>query len=335
MDKDKCLDIFERYILKQASTEDVASLCSFINNDPHLNKWLENQIMSSSSEVDVDVKMRMLDNIRSQVEYSIEGEMEISPNLSGRRYIRWVANIAAILLPIAILVGVYIYNKPQKIDYLTVSAGLGEKASINLPDGSKVAINSESEIIYNTSYNKNDRFLKLRGEAYFDVESDQYKPFIVECGDIKVKVLGTTFGISAYDNDNTISVVLNTGNVELITPSETVTMKPNDRVVYDKSTKITNKEQVDAKDYIEWRQNRLRFQSETLENIIRVISRMHNIDISFMDAQLAKQKFTGTIDNTSVQSALKALSLTAPISYEVKDSVIFLYENKEQVQHFR
>lgn len=337
MDKDKCLDIFERYILKQASLDEIDQLCTFISNDLHLNQWLENEIMNSSSDIDVNIQMKMLDAIRSQTYSNNYNQEEAAPltKHSSKRYIRWVANIAAILFPIVVVMGIYLYNKPQEIDYLTLSANLGEKASIDLPDGSKVSINSGSEIIYSTAYNKKERTLKLQGEAYFEVESDLSKPFIVECGDVKVKVLGTKFGINAYNDNNIVSVVLNSGKVEFITPKESVVMQPNERISYDKSTQNTTTELVNAEDYTEWRQNRLRFENETLQNIVKVISRMHNTDIIFEDSKLANQKFTGTIDNTSVESALRALSLTAPIHYVVKDGIIHLQENKEKTQYYR
>ncbi|WP_080904735.1 FecR family protein [Parabacteroides sp. Marseille-P3160] len=333
MDKDKCLDIFERYISKQASTEEIASLCSFIHNDPHLNNWLESQISNSSSTIDMDLKMEILYNIRSQTNYQIPNNNKLKQ--TNKHYIRWIANIAAILLPIVLTISIYMYYKPQPVDYLIVSAGLGEKASIDLPDGSKVAINAASEIEYSTAYNKKERTLRLQGEAYFEVEPNPSKPFIVQCNDIKIKVLGTTFGINAYDDDNTISIVLNTGKIELTTPNKTITMLPNEKATYNRTTKELYTEQVDASDYIGWRYNRLRFENETLENIIKTISRMHNTDIVFEDAQLIKQKFTGTIDNTSVQSALKVLSLTAPIDYHVKDGVIFLYKDKDKTQYYK
>ncbi|WP_101690929.1 FecR family protein [Dysgonomonas massiliensis] len=336
MNKDRCLILFERYLLKEASPDEIKELCTFINNDSHLNRWLEDEIKNTSSDIDVNIQMRMLQNIRNQTYNKGQFGAEIKPvQHSYKRYLGWVANIAAILLPIVLIIGIYLYSKPQEIDYLTVSADLGEKASINLPDGSKVAINSGSEIMYSTAYNRNERVLKLQGEAYFDVESDKDKPFIVECGDVKIKVLGTKFGINAYKDENIVSVVLNSGKVEFITPKETLVMKPDDRVSYDKSTQNTTTEQVNAEDYTEWRQNRLRFENETLQNIIKVVSRMHNTDIILEDEQLINQKFTGTIDNTSVQSALKALSLTAPIHSEVKEGVIHLFRDEDKSPYYK
>lgn len=335
MEKDKCLDIFERYIQRQASDEEVDLLRSFINNDQALNKWLESQIEDAASEIDVDVKMRMLDNIRSNTNYDVQEDEIAKIKKPMKFYLRWVANIAAILLPIVLILGVYMYTQAPKVEHLTVSAGPGERASINLPDGSKVAVNSGSKVIYNTAYNKKERFLQLEGEAYFEVEHDPSKPFIVECGDVKIKVLGTTFGINAYNDNEVISVVLNSGKIEFITPNETLAMSPNDRVTYDRKTKHVETTQVNAVDYTEWRENRLRFENETLEHIVKVISRMHNTDIVFEDDLLGQQKFTGTIDNTSVQSALKALSLTAPISYHVKEGVVLLYIDRGKAQYFK
>lgn len=329
IDKEKYLEIFERYILNQATDEEINVLCTFINNNPDLNEWLENEIVQSSPFMDENIKLRMLENIRSQANYKLD--QEDNKKVSSFKFdFRWVVNVAAILLPFVLLIGGYSYYKNQEIDYLSVSAGAGEKSNILLPDGSKVFLNSESEIIYSTAYNKRNRNLKLIGEAYFEVVSDQSKPFIVESGDVNVKVLGTTFNVKAYEDDPTISVVLNTGKVEFITPITTIAMQQNERVIYDKKDQTTQSDKVNASDFIGWKNNKLRFESETLENIAKVISRMHNIDIHFVDDQLSSLKFTGTIDNTSIKSALNVLELTAPIKYEVKDSVIYLYENKEK-----
>ncbi|NMA73753.1 MAG: DUF4974 domain-containing protein [Bacteroidales bacterium] len=336
MNKEKCLDLFERYLLNQASDEEVASLYSFIQNDPDLNRWLENEIKNSSPEIDEKVKKRMLNHIQSQINEEKKTKRIRSQTKQSNKYsLRWIVNVAAILLPVVLMVGVYFYSQTQEVDYLTVSAGMGEKAGLSLPDGSKISINSGSKVIYSTAYNKEERILELHGEGYFEISPNPSKPFIVQCGDIKVKVLGTVFGINAYDDDSTISVVLNSGKVEFISPRESLIMQPNDRVTYNRDTQQIHTEKVNAEDYMDWRQNRIRFENETLEHIMKVISRMHNTDIVFDDTQLAQQKFTGTINNVSVQSALKALSLTAPIRYEVRNGVITLFEDKEAVQYFK
>ncbi|GHV22132.1 iron dicitrate transporter FecR [Bacteroidia bacterium] len=327
MNKEICLHIFERYISGEASPDEIVQLKSFLENDINLNRWLENQTMGLSGTIDPDIKMRMLENIRSRTNYDTLFVPVDSKNKNFRFYLRWVSNIAAILLPVVIIFGIYLYLIPQKKESFEVIADKGEKASLTLAEGSLVAINSGSKIMYYNNYNRKDRFLKLEGEAYFDVKYNPEKPFIVECGDVKIRVLGTSFGIKAYENEDNISIVLKSGRIQLTTPKEEIEMVPDDRIEYNKITQTTSLEKVNAGDYTDWRQNRLRFENESLETIMKTISRMHNIDIVFENPQLKNQQFTGTIDNTSIKSVLEAIKLTSLINYRLKDGVVCLYEN--------
>lgn len=327
MNRENCLDIFERYIKGEASSQEVIELIAFLKNDANLDSWLESQILESSDSIGSNVKMRILDNIRSQAGYSPDtsGEKE---HRSHQFNLRWVANIAAILLPFVIVLGAYLYLKPSEVVPFEVIADMGEKANLTLPEGSKVAINSGSKIIYYSDYNKNDRVIKLNGEAFFEVSHDPVKPFIIECEDIKIKVLGTTFGIKAYENEKYVSIVLNSGKIQLITPKEEIIMKPNERILYNKTTQSTSRENVKAEDYTDWKQNRLRFENESLETIMNTVSRMHNIDIIFEDQNLKEQRFTGTVDNTNIESVLDAIRLTSSITYRLKDGIIYLYHKE-------
>ncbi|MDR1501407.1 MAG: DUF4974 domain-containing protein [Prevotella sp.] len=327
MDKKDCLDIFERYISGTASTEEIMQLKSFLENDINLNSWLENQIVNASDVIDSNIKIRMLKNIQRQASYNIISDLPVNKEGKGFRfYMKRVSNVAAILLPFVILVSAYLYFKPQQTESFEVVANKGEKASLTLPEGSAVTINSDSRITYYSNYNHKERILELDGEAYFEVNHNPEKPFVVRCKDVAIKVLGTSFGIKAYKDEDNISIVLSSGIIQLTTPKEDIEMAPNDRIIYNRKTQTTSLEKVNAKDYTDWRQNRLRFENESLETIMKTISRMHNIDIVFEEPQLKSNRFTGTIDNTSIGSVLDAIKLTSSVGYKLKDGVVFLYE---------
>jgi len=325
MKKEDCLTIFEKYILRKASSEEIDLLRSYISDDHHLNKWLEKQIMNSPGDVNIEIKMRMLENIRSQTSYPSQTINAVKHSSKMNLYIRRFSNIAAVLLPFAILLSVYLYLKPQKTEAFEIRADLGEKASLTLPEGSEVSINSGSIITYQSDFNLKNRTIQLYGEAFFDVTHNPQKPFVVQCDDVKIIVLGTSFGIKAYENEDNVSVVLNSGKIQLITPTEKIDMNPNDRVVYNKKTQFAHIENVNAEDYTDWRQNRLRFENESLDAIMKTISRMHNIDIVFKDSLLKNQQFTGTIDNTNIESVLDAIKLTSSVNYKLENGVVLLY----------
>ncbi|MDR1623829.1 MAG: DUF4974 domain-containing protein [Tannerellaceae bacterium] len=326
MNKKNCLSIFERYISGEALPDEIKELKSFVENNAGLNEWLEEGMEDSSDSINPDTERRMLENIRSRTDYGATLHAPANrKNRNARLHLRKTSAIAAILLPAVMLCAAWLYLKPRQGASFEVSANKGEKASLTLTEGTTVAINSDSKITLPNDYNRKNRFLKLEGEAYFDVKHNPEKPFIVECEDIKIRVWGTSFGIKAYGNENHISIVLNTGKIQLTTPKEKIEMAPDERVLYNKTTQRATREKVNADDYTGWRQNRLRFENESLETIMQTISRMHNIDIVFESPHLTEMRFTGTIDNTSIKSVLEAIMLTSSINYRSNNGIIYLY----------
>ncbi len=322
MSKEICLNVFERYISGNASVEEVALLQSFLKNDVNLNRWLEDQIMTSADTIDSDVKMRMLENMRSRIDYNTPQ----IPVKNFRFYLKKIANIAAVLFVLIAGVNLYFLLKPQKTESFEIATNQGEKANLILPDGSKIIINSGSKIVYYSDYNEKNRFIKLEGEAFFDVRNNPEKPFVVDCNSLKISVLGTIFDIKAYQAEDIISIVLNSGKIQLTTPKEKIEMAPNNRIVYNKTTQTTTLEKVNAQDYTDWTQMSLHFDNESLEAIMKTISQKYNIDIVFENSYLKNQRFTGTIDYMNINNVLNAIKQTSSIDYRIKDGVVYLYK---------
>ncbi|MDR1402864.1 MAG: FecR domain-containing protein [Tannerellaceae bacterium] len=325
MDKESWLHTVERYLQGKATEEETGRLQAFLEKDRRLSEWMENRLASASEALDADTRARMLANIRRQTGYAPPacGDGKVC---KVRVYLRRVSIVAALAAFLAIWLGAYVYLNVQETAAFEVAAAKGEKASLTLPEGSTVALNSDSKIICRADFNRRDRALTLEGEAYFDVTHNPEKPFIVTCEQISVRVLGTRFGIKTYGNEDHISIVLNAGKIRLTTPKETIEMKPDDRIVYNKRTQTAICEKVNADDYTGWRQNRLRFENESLETIVKSVSRMHNIDIEFDRPQLKDLRFTGTIDNTNIESVLDAIKLTSLLNYRLEDGVVYLYK---------
>lgn len=320
MNKNECLTLFQHYLQNKTTPEDLDKLRLYLHDDPQLSSWLEKQITESSTNIDIEVKKRMLNNIRQQLEtkHSIRKNKK---NIT-ISYLKWAVILA---VPIALFISLYYNLRIENPSELIVAANQGEKANVVLPDGSKIAINSASNVTYYSNYNKKYRSLKLNGEAYFEIAHDKSKPFIVDCSGAKIEVLGTTFGIKAYKDDDEIFVVLRTGKIEMQTPKANFIVYPNERIIYNKKTKNIYKEKVTASDFTDWRYNRLRFENETLENIVHTISRMHNIKIQFKNEDLKTQRFTGTVDNKNIKTVMDMISLTSSIGYKIQDSAVVLY----------
>lgn len=150
--------------------------------------------------------------------------------------------------------------------------------------------------------------------------------FIVQVGDLEVKVLGTSFNVSAYEDAKDITVVLLEGKVGIYTQETSRMMKPGDKIEYNKTTHQLVATQVHPNDYIEWTKGNIYFEKESLENIMKTLSRIYDVEIRFDSNKLPNEYFTGTIPGGGIQNALNILMLTSPFYYEMDGSVIVLKE---------
>jgi ferric-dicitrate binding protein FerR (iron transport regulator) len=320
------LDIFEKYTAGKATEQEIRELLSFLRTNLRVNRWLEQQISRSSFEISEELKQQMFDKIQGSID-----QTEKQTRFGWRR-------IAAIIfLPIILAWGGYYFYSNHQNDEkepLVVMAERGEKSNVRLPDGSRVWLNSGSKLVYHNTYNQKERLLSLDGEAYFEVVPDTRKKFIVQCEDMKVEVLGTTFGIKAYNEDSIISAVLVEGKVQLTLCGQTKLMNPNERIVFNKAKQKGSSEIVNPNHFTEWRRNRLRFENETFQDVAKTIARIHNIDYTFADESIRDFRFTGSVDNTSIESVLNAITLTSYITYTVEEGQIVFQKDDRKKAYF-
>lgn len=338
MQKEECMEIFERYILNRANDNEIKRLSSWINNNQEISSWLEQQISESSSTIDSDLQIRMLENIKTNI-YANSKKHVIQGNQSNIRFRlnKWMRVAALFILPLLTAVGMYFYMSGNESSTapLIVAVERGQKANITLPDGSKVWLNSQSKLTYARDFNKKKRELQLDGEAYFEVAHNPKKPFIVKSHDIMVEALGTSFGMKAYDEDNLISSILMVGKVRVTTPDGETILLPNERIMYDKTSHKKNLSSVtNATDFTGWIHNELRFENESLDEIAKTIQRIYNVKIIFASEQLKNQHYTGTVNNNSLESVLNIITLTSPISFQINDQKVTLFENKKLMDQY-
>jgi ferric-dicitrate binding protein FerR (iron transport regulator) len=206
---------------------------------------------------------------------------------------------------------------------------IGQKAGVQLPDGTQIWLNSASSLTYDTEYNQKDRIVYLQGEAYFEVSSDKEKPFIVKTDDVSVEALGTSFNVKAYPDDDYVTATLIEGSVKVSSPFQSDLLKPNEKLAFSKNKQqFTKTVLLDAERNISWKNNYLAFEQENLEDIAKVLERMYNVQIQFTSEKLKHIRFSGTITNNNLESVLQLIMLVSPIRYSIeKDSVIIIKES--------
>jgi ferric-dicitrate binding protein FerR (iron transport regulator) len=204
---------------------------------------------------------------------------------------------ASILL---IVVGTFTYQylkaprqaDPQEktIHFITKHSKLGEQLRVTLPDASVVRLNAGSSIRFPEKFDTDKRQITLSGEAFFEVTKDPNRPFEVKTNNITTTVLGTSFNIKAFGQEQA-TVTVATGKVEVETKNGDSTDKllllPNQQVVYNKKENHFKMEEVDSRHYFEWTSGTIRFNNDPLEEVVKILERWYNVKIQ-LDKHIKK-----------------------------------------------
>ena len=177
----------------------------------------------------------------------------------------------------------------------------GKTSEVLLPDGTKVLLNAGSRLVYPDNFTGKTREVLLVGEAFFDVKHDQSHPFIVQVSDLRVKVLGTRFNISAYPSDNLIETVLTEGKVRMEKNNsglfdKTTELIPDQMATFDRITGETNIRLVDTDNYTLWTKGLLQFESTDLQRITKRLERFYNIRLEFSHPLLGGLRISGKME---------------------------------------
>jgi len=214
-------------------------------------------------------------------------------------------------------------SEKEQMNQLVVPRG--KRSSIELADGSKLWLNSGSRAIYPVAFNNKTREIYIEGEGYLEVAHDVSRPFYVVTDQVKVKVLGTKFDISAYKDDGHVSVVLVEGSVQATTGTESLVMVPDQKLNYAISTQKSTLEKTNVLEYVSWKDGWMLCNKEQIQSIITKLSRYYDVRISYTDQRLNNMTLTGKLDlKSNCEDVLKVICTTAPLNYEIIDNTIFL-----------
>lgn len=199
----------------------------------------------------------------------------------------------------------------------------GKRSSLMLADGSKIWINSGSTLQFPSVFNSDQRLIKVEGEIYIEVAKNAAKPFIVNTGKFDVTVTGTIFNVTAYNEDKTQGVVLVEGAVKINSEDgTTMSLEPNDR--FSLTNEITEKQKVDVYDYISWKDGIYRFSGDSLENILKRLSRYYDVNLVCSDDVKDMQLRGKLALMDDLVSVLDNIKVIVPIKYEIQNDRILI-----------
>jgi len=204
--------------------------------------------------------------------------------------------------------------------YTTAIAEDGQISKLILPDSSVVWLNSGTRIKYPTDFARTKREILLNGQAFFQVKKNREMPFKVFCKDVEVRVLGTRFNVNAYPEEQNVTVVLETGKVQLLKPTDkkfTYGLDPGQKLVYDSSSDNVVIQKVELDRYVKWKDGILIFREDPMSEVIPVLQRKYNIDLEMNIPNMDSYLFTATITDETINDIVKSIAFTCHADYKI------------------
>jgi hypothetical protein len=199
----------------------------------------------------------------------------------------------------------------NELTYNTLKVPFGRNFELVLSDGSKVHLNAGTSLRYPVQFIPGeDRRVFLTGEAFFDVAKDQNNPFIINSGDLNIRVLGTKFNVSAYEEDELTEVVLVEGSVGLYNKNEefdndSFLLAPGNKGSFDKLKYTLDSEEVITELYTSWISGELVFRNMTFANILKKMERHYNVSITNNNLDINQEKFNASFKNAPIEKVME------------------------------
>ena len=214
------------------------------------------------------------------------------------------------------------------MEYNTIVVPRGGIYSLVLSDGTEVFLNSDSELRYPVKFTGKNRMVDLKGEAFFEVTPDSLHPFVVQAGEMRTRVLGTSFNIMAYTDEPTIQTTLFTGRVEVSVEQTSLkeVLVPGMQANWEVGADDISVKKVNMDIQSLWRDGIIMLDDDDLESVMRMLARWYNVTYEWRGDRNVKHTFTGKINrNEDLGSVLSTLTLLGGPRFEIKGTTVYIY----------
>jgi transmembrane sensor len=282
-------------------------------------------------------------------------QMKIADSIIGRNKrtifarIAYLSIAAAILIALCInifLISVANNGKPDEQlnrqllstlpnDYLhTIYTNKGVKGEVALPDGSKIALNSDTKIIFPDKFSGSTREVYISGEAYFNVVTNPDTPMIVSTNrNFVVKVYGTEFNIRSYENEHNAKTTLFKGKIDLLTKGSTgekllAVLKPSELFELKDKERPVHVLKADTLKQGAWRHGNLLFDLTPMDQVIRDLERWHGAEFTVKDPSIYHLKFSASFKQESLVQILEIIKFCSNVDYMLDENKVTLFYKK-------
>ena len=340
MEKNSNIEIIiVRYLQNNISEEEMRLLMSWINENK-TNKDMFFQIKKIHDLKNTDTyptndymneSWERIANKINSVSGSKRTNRSDSDHLKKKLFISVCKYAAVAIFCIGLTIGVQLWiDKNKQVVYTAISTESGPRMShLVLPDGTKVVLNASSKFNYSTKYGSSVREVYLDGEAFFDVVKNKKVPFIVKTAKQRIEVLGTTFNVMDYSDDDYAITTLVSGSVKMQTMKksgeydESHYLKPSQQAFFNKTTNQITLSSVDIDPTKTWVNKIYHFNNEPLSHILQRLEKIYGVKIAIENEHVRNVRYTGTFElDQPIDNVLNIINYDKQFSCIVKEDKI-------------
>ena len=310
-------ELLDRYLSGSSDKRDQKIIDDFLHSYQQEGDW-EPQLGDRESAAI---------RLKGRIDEALAHEGSVAPFYK-RSVFKVAASLILLLAAFAVFWQLHSVTKERPIATLTKSTAWGQKSTVVLSDGTTVRLNAGTTFSYPEIFAGEERRVELQGEAFFDVERDESKPFIIETGDLTTQVLGTAFNIKAFDDDPSIEVTVLEGSVGVTPVGKTQeVLRANDQLTFATGSGAINRQRVDADRLLSWREGKLIFEDMTLSEIAPMLERWYGMTIQFENKSIQDCAVYTQFQDQPLQEVLMELELITGIAYTIREDTVTLTGN--------
>ncbi len=347
MGKEQAIECFVRKLLNQASPDDLNLLENWHATHPEYREQfrLLEKFWNNADRMDYAYVERSFSKLISKIE-TIEGPVPaisavVAPAVSRRPFVLRLVGIAAAILTFVLLSWLALnttqWNNAEPVTteqtgWIVRHNNRGIRSIINLPDGTKVWLNADSQLEFPPEFSGSLREVALNGEAFFDVVHKPEKPFVIKLNQGSIRVLGTSFNVRAYDGEEKIETSVSTGKVAFIPRYEgvrrqdTFYITPENKIAYNTKSEEANLQATQSSKDRSWIEGELNFYNATLPEFALSMERNFGRSIYFAVEDLDRIRISGSFKDDSLEDILFYVSRLTGLQYKIENEKIVLYE---------
>jgi ferric-dicitrate binding protein FerR (iron transport regulator) len=326
MDKRYLLQLLRKYLNGNATAEERKFVEDYYNTFSQ-----GSDVMATfTSEEKTALENELVKNIVGSMPRERFADPKVRPMAA--RY--WKVAAAAVVFSVLVTTAYLLLSKPEA--KVAAQSAVAVHANTNrvffLADGSSVILSAGSRLNYPSSFDgMSKREVYLEGQAFFDIQHNESKPFIVHTGDVTTTVLGTAFNIKAMPDESNITVTVNRGKVKVANKQTTLgIITPRQQITFNKQKTTSNMQLVKTDSYMEWKDETLLFDNLTIAEAAKLLEEKFNAKIEIIDESICSQRFTASFPkNESLEEALNSICVFNRVHYSYNDdkSLITITKN--------